>query len=292
MVIEQLSDFTDQKDVIVSSLARKQANGLFDQGLHEIFNHRSNGKDKLRIEDVQFIIESIELKLREAEIIYHTYFGTEYDNSIIVHNSLTGNKLIEAEFNYGTRVIKKRIEIIDPGMYKESINMNFQLFVLSIASLYENLVRLIETLIKKRVVFGEKNPHLSVHLKILIPYWDNLVQLGYRTNDEFYVWLNNYRQYFNKYLGTINRLRNSFIHGYSINLKVEHGTYVVSNFEEIPPGSTSIFGFQMPAGGGLIPELEVNNFVKDVLNESFQLTEELMNLLKRKISHHRTKVPI
>lgn len=292
MVREELIDFTIQKDKIISVLHTKQGNGLFKQELHDIFNNGSRGKDKIRIQDIQFIIESIEIKLRKAEIIYHTYFGSEYKKDIIIHDSLTGNKLIETEFNYGTRVIKNRIEIIDSKMYKETIDMNFQLFILTIASLYENIVRLIETLLKKIVVFGDTNPHISVHLKILIPYWDNLIRLGYRNDDVFHAWLNIHRPFFNKYLGTINRLRNSFIHGYSTNLEIENNTYVVSTFEEIPLGSTSVYGFNVPVGRGLIPELEVDTFLKGILEESTQLTKELMDLFRNKLSHHRTKIPM
>jgi len=38
MVREKLTDFTVQKDAIISSLLIKRGNGLFDQGLHDIFN--------------------------------------------------------------------------------------------------------------------------------------------------------------------------------------------------------------------------------------------------------------
>ncbi|MEA1784534.1 hypothetical protein U1E44_00375 [Arenibacter sp. GZD96] len=75
MVRETLTDYTTQKDAIVSALAIKQGNGLFDQNLHAIFNSGTQSKDKLKIQDVQVLIETIELKLRNAEIIYHTYFA-------------------------------------------------------------------------------------------------------------------------------------------------------------------------------------------------------------------------
>jgi len=288
MVREQLTDLTNQKNSIVTSIRIKQGNGLFIPSLHDIFNQGSANKDKLKILDVQSIIESIEIKLREAEIILHTYFGIEYDKAIIIHNSLIGQKVIEAEFNYGTRVIKKKIEIIDPNMYKEIIDVKFQLFILTIASLYENMVRLIETLIKKKVVFGDRNPHQSIPLKTLISYWDNLIELDYRKSDDFYAWLILHRAYLDKYLAQINFLRNSFIHGYSINLEKNyiHNEYVIKNYDD------SNSGFRPPVGGGLITELVINTFVAHVLNNTQLLTVSLLNLLKRKLSHHWTKLPI
>lgn len=288
MVRETLTDYTTQKDAIVSALVIKQGNGLFDQNLHDIFNNGTQSKDKLKIQDVQVIIETIELKLRNAEIIYHTYFASEFEKNILIYNTLVGTKLIETEFSFGTKVLRNSIEIIDPNMYKETIHMKFQLFILTIASLYENLVRLIETLIKKRVVFGDRNPHLCIHLKVLISYWDNLIELNYRGNDEFYTWLTSHRMYLDQYLSQINSLRNSFIHGYSSNLYFDSvlNDYVIKNYDHKTSG-----GFPEPHSSA-VPELILNDFVQHVLTNSQNLIGDVLNIFKRKLSHHRTKVPM
>lgn len=288
MVIETLTDYTIQKDAIVSALNIKQVNGLFDQNLDDIFNRGTQSKEKLKVQDVRVIIETIELKLRNAEIIYYTYFASKYEKNILINNTLVGTKLIETEFSFGTRVLRNTIEIIDPNMYKESIQMNFQMFILTIASLYENLVRLIETLIKKRVVFGDKNPHLSIHLKVLISYWDNLIELNYRENDELYSWLSSHRTYLDKYLSQINSLRNSFIHGYASNLYFDSALndYVIKNYDPQSSG-----GFSQ-AHGNAVPELILNDFAEHVLTNSRNLIEDVLNIFQRKLSHHRTKVPM
>ena len=288
MVRETLTEYATHKNAIVSALTIKQGNGLFDQNLHDIFNRGTQSKDKLKIQDVQEIIETIELKLRNAEMIYHTYFGSEFDKNILIYNNLIGTKLIETEFSFGTRVLRNTIEIIDPNMYKEIIHMNFQLFILTIASLYENLVRLIETLIKKRVVFGDRNPHLSIHLKVLISYWDNLIELKYRGNDDFFMWLTSHRPYLDQYLSQINSLRNSFIHGYASNLYFDSALneYVIKNYDHNLTG-----GFPEPHGDAVI-ELILNYFVQHVLTNSQNLIEDLLNIFQRKLSHNRTKVPI
>lgn len=288
MVRETLTDYTTQKDTIVSALNIKQGNGLFDQNLHDIFNRGTQSKERLKVQDVRLIIETIELKLRNAEIIYYTYFSSEFERNILINNTLIGTKLIETEFSFGTRVLRKTIEIIDPNMYKESIHMNFQMFILTIASLYENLVRLIETLIKKRVVFGDRNPHVSIHLKVLISYWDNLIELNYRGSDEFYSWLTSHRTYMDKYLPQINSLRNSFIHGYASNLYFDSALneYVIKNYD-----SQSSGGFTH-AHGNAVQELILNDFVEHVLTNSRNLIGDVLNIFQRKLSHHRTKVPM
>ena len=53
----------------------------------------------------------------------------------------TTNKIIETEFDFGTNILKNRISINTPVLYKEMINTEFQLFILSTASLYEVLVK-------------------------------------------------------------------------------------------------------------------------------------------------------
>lgn len=289
MVTKSLIDFSAQKNKIVYHVQQKVINGNFSDDLHEIFNRGTNSK--LKIDDVELIIESIELKLRKAEIITYTYFESEYDGNILTNNTLLGSKIIDTEFSFSTRVFKNRIEIIDAGMYSEVINQNFQSFILTISSLYENITRLIETLIKKRVVFGDRDPHVSTHLKVLISYWDNLIELGYRSNEDFYNWLNSHRLYLNKYLETINRLRNSYIHGYSVNLKTQQNAYRVINFQQ--HDSNTGLGLMMnQTNGSPNPELEVNNFVNAILNNSILLVEDLLRLFERKLSHHMTKIPL
>lgn len=302
MVIKkQLSDFSSQKNHIISCLQKKQDKGLFKQNLHDIFNTGRN-KEKLRIKDVKGIIEAVENKLRKAEIIYYSFFGSDYDKSIIVNDTLLGSKIIETEFFHSTKTVKNRIEIVDPKMYKEIIDTNFQVFILTIASLQENIVRLIEILTKKKVVFGDSNPHLSTHLKILISYWDRLVDLGYRNEDDFFEWLNSHRDYINKYLGTINMLRNSFIHGYNLNLIKLDNRYVISKSDKKHDGLNSDFYSSTEIikddklseldVNNLLSELEVNNFVNNILTGTKLLTESLISLLVQKLSHHWTKVPI
>src|SRR5690606_30631877 len=209
----------------------------------------------------------------------------EYDASIIVNDSMplvsgtVTNKVIETEFDFGTNILKDRIDINTPFLYKELIDTKFQSLILVTASLYEVLVKLCETLLKKIVLYdGERSPYQSIPMKTFILNWDKLVDLGYRKNDDFYICFSGHRAFINKYLGQINSLRNRFIHGYSINLKIDtsHNEYVVNNLDQT--------NFPIVAGGGIITELILNNFANAILSNTHAMTIDMLNLFAKKLS--------
>ena len=280
-------DFSTQKNAIITSIGNKIDKGFYDQTLHDTFK-----PSKFNIDDLELIITSIENKLRKIEMIYFTYFDSEYDSDIIVNNimplagCITTNKIIETEFDFGTNILKSRIDINTPFLYNEVINAKFQSFILSTASLYEVLVKLCETLLKKIVLYdGERIPYQSIPLKTFVLNWDKLVDLGYRENDDFYICFSNHRTFINKYLYQINLLRNRIIHGYSINLEINtiHGEYMVSNHDQkrFPP----------VGNGCIITELILNNFISDILVNTRNLTTDILNLFVLKLSRS-TKIPM
>lgn len=287
MVTRSLTDFGTQKSAIITAIGNKIARGNYDQNLHDTFK-----PSKFNIGDIESIISSIETKLRKIEIIYYTYFDSEYDSSIIVNGSMPvvgttmANKVIETEFDFGTNILKDRIDINTPFLYKEFIDINFQSLILVTASLYEVLVKLCETLLKKIVIYdGERSPYQSIPLKLFILNWDKLVDLGYRKNDDFYVCFSSHRAFIDKYLGEINSLRNRFAHGYSINLEIDtfHNEYLVINYDRT--------NFPLVAGGGIITELILNNFANSVLTNTRALTTGILDLFVTKLSR-ATKLPM
>lgn len=287
MVTKTLTDFSSQKNAIVSAVGNKITRGLYDNNLHDSFK-----PSKFDIKDIELIISSIETKLRKIEVIYYTFFDTEYDPNIIVNNSMPvvggmiTNKIIETEFDFGTNILKNRIDVNTPFLYKEMIDTNFQSLILVTASLYEVLVKLCETLLKKIVIYdGEKSPYQSIPLKTFILNWDKLVDLGYRKNDEFYICFSGHRSFINSYLGQINTLRNRFVHGYSMNVKIDtfHNEYVVTNYDEK--------NFSLVAGRGIITELILNNFANAILINTYALTTDLLNLFNTKLTR-ATKIPM
>lgn len=254
MVTIELSDFTTEKIALISIINSKRASGLLIPDL----NHHFNDKAIYGFEEIEKIMDAIGTKLRKCEMIYHTYFDSTFDRNPLVNNSLIGKKIIEVEFFFDTKITKNRIEIEGIEMYFEHISNAFQDFILLIASLLENLVRLIEILVKKIIVYGDLNPHVSTHFKVLLSYWDNLVKLQYRKkNDPLYRWLSSNKPFFQKYLSQINSLRNRFIHGYGTNLYIDFNNLNVTNLDNK--------AFRTVTPPVLIPDLTVESFTKDVL---------------------------
>ena len=288
MVNKSLTDFSRQRNTIVMAINNKIARGAYDQALHDCFK-----KSDINIRNIENIISSIETKLRKIEIVHYTFFDSEYDSSIIVNNSMPviasslTNKMIETEFDFGTNVLKNRIDINDPFLYNELINLNFQIFILTTASLYEVLVKFCETLLKKIDLYdGEDSPYKSIPFKRFIMNWDKLVDLGYRRNDDFYICISNHRVFLDKYLNQINSLRNRFIHGYNINLEINRNQneYMVNNYDPK--------NFPTVARGAIISELVLNNFVNTVLTNTRSMTTDILDLFAIKLTRSGTKLPM
>lgn len=281
MVRKELTDYSTLRIQIVNATNQKISDGKFNLDLHDIFK-----PSKIKIDDVDSIIRAIDRKLRVLETIYYTFFESEFDATIMSTRSVPiGNKIIETEFNYSTKIIRNRIEIDNADSYEELINTNFQTFILTVASIYENIVKLIEIFVKKITVHGKtKQPYQSVHMGLFLEYWHNLVKLSYRKDDDFYECIKDHQAFLEKYLRQINNLRNRFIHGYSPNLtSIQGNFYVVSLDTE---------QFPLIAGRQLPPELILNEFVKDILENSQELIGDLLTLFNRKLNHHMTKIPM
>jgi len=285
MVNQTLTDFSIQKFKILLSINNKKAKGAYNQSLHDLFKNPS--KHRININDIENIISAIEIKLRNIETIYYTYFDLEYDSSIIINNSMSSNKIIETEFTFNTNIIKNRIEINDARIYKELIDTNFQTFILDIAALYEVLVKLNETLLKKIVLYdGEKLPYQSIPFKLFLMNWDKLVELGYRKNDDFYLCFFNHKIFIDKYLPLISSLRNKFIHGYSVNLEHDttHNEYVIKNRD------TTIF--PILSDSRINSDLILSNFTKAIMTNTRLISTDIINLFERKLSYGATKIPM
>jgi hypothetical protein len=281
MVTQELSDFTIERDEIVRLINLKMTAGLVVQDLNHHFNDKQSKYDFIYIGE---IIDGIEIKLRKAEIIYHTYFNSTFNSTALVSNSLLATMTIETEFYYDVNVKKEVIEIRTIDMYRELIDISFQDFILLIASIFENLVRLIEILVRKIIVFGERNPHLSTPFKVLVDYWENLVKLKYRKDsDPMYKWLKNHKTFLVKYLGQLNTLRNRYIHGYGTHLHSNYGNYLIRNFDQA--------NFVEPVPSALIPELVVSDFTKEVLLNTQNILKSFLKVVQKRASSPKQLIP-
>lgn len=281
MVALELSDFTTEKQVLISIINSKRVSGLLIPDL----NHHFNDKAKYSFDEIEKIIDAIGTKLRKCEMIYHTYFDSTFDRMSLVNSSLIGKKIIEVEFFFDTKITKNRIEIEDVKMYFEHISNAFQDFILLVASLLENFVRLIEILVRKIIVHGEKSPHVSTPFLVLLEYWDNLVKLQYRKkNDPLYKWLLSNKPFFEGYLLQINSLRNRFIHGYGTNLEVDFNHLNVTNL------NTTVFRIANPPV--LIPSLTVESFTKDILINIQNSLKTFLTLAINQANGVKQKLPM
>lgn len=221
------------------------------------------------------LLNTIEVKFKRCESLYYLFFE-DADHGVLNGNSTTLPVGCECSFIDGTATIEQKFVVNDRHAYKEIIDLNFQTFILTTASLYENLVMLAEIFLKKVVVYLKRPPSSTLH--DYIKYVKLLANLGYHKNSKLQSCLTVSDPYFVKYLGLINELRNKFIHGYSINLESDGFNYYVAKL------SSNQFTSQSP-------DLQLDVFAKNVLDETRSLVCNLMNALHESGKHHRKSIP-
>lgn len=265
-----LSNFTAERNALLNILTRKIASSKITN-----LNAAFDNKYTVQHSSITDLITAIESKFKKCEMLFFTYFQ-DMDHSILSGNITTLPFEMDCTLMDGTATLKYYFKVDDKIMYKEIVDLNFQSFILMLASLYENLVLLTEIFIKKVIIYV-KQP-LSSPLHDYLKYLKHLINLGYRQNDKLNTCMVMFDPFFSKYLIQINNLRNRYIHGYSINLQTDGYYYSVKNMEGTPFSPTS-------------PELIVDRFTNDVLDNTRDLIRELFAALKGSTNHHRKSIP-
>lgn len=265
-----LTNFSSEKNELLAIVQKKISET-------KITNHNEvfHNKYKIELSSINELLNAIEAKFKKCEILYYAYFES-IDHAVLSGNAATLPVDIECTFWDGTGQFKYNFKVDDKLFYKEIIDLNFQSFILQIASLYENLVFLAEILIKKVIVYVR--PPLSSPLHDYLDFLRRLVDLGYRQNDKLNICINSHHPFFNKYLQQINNLRNKFIHGHSINLSTDGYNYYVDNI----PGTSFIRNS---------PDLLLDIFTKEILDNSKVFISELLISLKQSTNHHTKYLP-
>lgn len=264
-----LSDFTRQKNDLLTLLATKIE-------ASKVTNINKNFENKFspEVSNVTAVLNAIEAKFKKCEAIYYQYFE-DAD-----HNALSGSSVslpvgTKCTLIDGTITIDYSFEVNDRNAYKEMVDGNFQTFILSIASMYENLVTLAEIFSKKVIVYI-KTP-LSSPLRDYLAYLELMISLGYRNNDRLNNCMTTLDPFFTKYLDQINHLRNRFIHGTSLNLESDSFNYfVVSLSNKFTPRSS---------------DLLLHIFTKEILDNTRDFIVNLMTALEQSGKHHRKTIP-
>ena len=195
------------------------------------------------------LLNSINERLRKIQIIHYTYFADLNDGII---NGNLANLPFECtyEFHFGTNIFVQNISFKTAEFYKEIVSN--------------------EILGKKVVVHQTKHRPLSTPLVTYLDYLDSLLRLNYRSSSPLVNCIEVHRDFLNKYLETINALRNSYIHGYEKNLEINSGSYLITMFK--------------PALLTNSPYLELKVFSQDIVEKLNLFLKELITTLISEVS--------
>lgn len=273
-MVKTLTDISTLSNILQNEIVSKIASG-------DVLTVNTDIHKDLKIEatETRVLLNTIQRKLRDCEMLYFTYFET-VDHSTLCGANLASPKIISIDFSYGTNIIKLKLEINDKDAYSDLIQSNFQTFILTLSSLYENIARLTEILIKKIIVHGKKNVPLSSPYSLLLEYWKMLVSLSYRNHDNFYSCIQTHDVFLSKYSLPLNNLRNRFIHGYNIHLFSDGTEFRVS-----PIIDTSVFS-------NTSPELILDVFANEIFLNTKNLITDFLNALISEIQIPGQRIPM
>lgn len=266
-LIDLFPHITSIEESVVRKIAANMATSI-----------NSDIDDRLKLDAIAIkeLLSSFESRLRECEIIYYTYLR-DASQDILKGNTTDLPLKILVKLNYGKGLFEKQININDRIFYKELIDNQFRHFILAICSEYEVMVKLAETVVRKVILhLPEKRPG-SAPIESYIRSLKDLVKLQYRPEDEIYQCISNFEPFFNKFLPTLTFLRNSFSHGFSINLINDGNIYRVKNYKG-PLTATS-------------PALELNFFATTVMEESRKFFINMLLVLDRAIKDDSVLIP-
>lgn len=267
-----LTSFAVPRNALIARVNRKVLSAK-TTNINELINN------KLRVDVgvITDVLSGIEAKFHKCEMIYLSYLE-HADHAVLSGNSATLPIHMECNFMDSTALFQEIFKCDDKNLYRNNIDMNFQTFILMMASIYENLVTLSEIISKKVVVHTKEKPPISTPLGDYLEYLKILIRLGYRDNDDLNRCVAIHTPYFELYLSTINMLRNRYIHGYSRHLNSDGFNYKIITFDNQKFTAAS-------------PLLEMNVFADTVLNNTRSFITDLYTSLEKTIRHHTKKVP-
>ncbi len=268
-----LTDFSIQRTVLLNTVAKKISSKKFN-ALNEEFD------DDLKIDlnAITTLVEAIFSRVRNAEMIYHTFLES-VDHNLLIGASSGLPFDIDVEFQYNTGTISNSIRFDDRQLYKEAIDSNFQHFILSFAAVYENIVKLSELLVKKIIIHHPKSKPQSTPLHHYVKYFQLLIGLGYRRNDKMYTCIATHTTFLDRYLEIMNSLRNRYIHGFMPHLISDGSNYRI-NHQLAQTKFTSVS-----------PELNIDQFSRIILENSRLFFSDLFDALILHIKHPSKYLP-
>jgi hypothetical protein len=228
--------------------------------------------------EINYVLDGIDARLRHAHQLKLQFLDT-LNHEMISGNAPITTYAVRCTFTFPGTVINREFSVSDRWGYLEVVRSAFQEFILTISSLLENLVRLMETLVRKVIVIlKERRQNGTETLHLYREFFQVLVKLEYRPKDDLHACLANYDSFFDRYLDPLYKLRGSFIHGYRENLTLDvTGVCLVGQAD-------SRFNLSKT-------ELMVDQFSEFVFSSLSNFTVDLLNCLTSKISDPVVKIP-
>jgi hypothetical protein len=263
------SNFSAGRNKLLSILVKKTASSKVT-GLNVAIDNRYRPD----VSYVKELLDVIEIKYKRCEQLYYIYFE-QINHDAVVGNSTNFPFASDLTFIDGISTIEFSFSVDSQAAYKEMIDVNFQTFILTLASLYENLVMLAEIYLRKVVIYVRRPPSTPLHE--YVNYFNMLSDLGYKNSEKLAACILGSKVYFDSYLEQINELRNRFIHGFSVNLETDGYYYYVSKH------STSFTQKSI--------DLQLDIFTKSIIEKTHIFIANLMDALGETVKHHRKSIP-
>jgi hypothetical protein len=271
---ENLLDLHELHDQLIAAVEVKLSAGKVSS-----INMRIAKRLEIKSDELSTLLRTINSRFRKCEMIYHTFFR-QLDHDVLCGSTIINPYVIQTEFTVNTSIIKGSFEVNDRELYTELIEINFQSYILTLATVFENLVLLKETLVKKVIIHGaNESPHKAT-LDNYLEFLQHLVDLEYRKKDDLYQCISQHFPFFIRYLKTISELRNRYIHGYKSFLGPRSNTYmIIGQFDQ------NVFSANSP-------ELILDQFVSTTLTNTGDFTKSVLSYLVKAVNEAEVSLPI
>ncbi len=135
--------------------------------------------------EIENLLNGVDARLRNAQQLKLQFFDT-LDHDFICGVVPMTSFGVRCSFVLPGTAIMREFEITDRGAYLDVVNTEFRDFILTVASLLENLVRLTETLVTKVIVNvpNKRGQTGSETLHAYREFMNILIKLEYRTKDD------------------------------------------------------------------------------------------------------------
>lgn len=282
LINENIVNISTNKNALLVEIDKKISGSLLSK-LNDDFHHKHYPVSIDRTE-IGFLLDGIDARLRHAHELKLEFFDTLEHDLICGVSPITTRFGARCSFTLPGTVINREFSITDRTGYLDVVHTAFQDFILTIASLLENLVRLTETLVRKVIVNSPKRKAQAgtETLQLYIEFLEILTKLNYRVKDDVHTCFTSFDPFFEKYLVPLYKLRGSFIHGYRENLVIDPittGACLVRRIDD---------SFNQLSNADLI----LNQFADQIFDNLEKLTIDLLDCLAKKIGDPTAHIPI